>query len=204
MASTLFSKMLSGHRLIHHSSFLTQQPQFLSSLFSVRFIPSVWNFIWVSYFSPCFLTPLLISSFLRADILYLWKFGLFKIVSICGYQGCAFLIKVLTFECGVWDLFWSNFFVSVFCCWTVSWYALVAIWHGICFIQLQFCSVWCLSKCINRSTHHQFHNTLVWMAGCLLVPFEVNAICWGWILILFFLMNWIKRLPIFHQFECKY
>ncbi|CAJ1958129.1 unnamed protein product [Sphenostylis stenocarpa] len=35
MASTLFTKMLLGHRLIHHpSSFLTHQPQILSSLFS--------------------------------------------------------------------------------------------------------------------------------------------------------------------------
>ncbi|KAG5117790.1 hypothetical protein AAZX31_15G243000 [Glycine max] len=36
MASTLLTKMLLGHRLIHPSSFLTHQPQILSSLFSKR------------------------------------------------------------------------------------------------------------------------------------------------------------------------
>ncbi|KAG4950478.1 hypothetical protein JHK85_044383 [Glycine max] len=50
MASTLLTKMLLGHRLIHPSSFLTHQPQILSSLFSVSFTFSVRNFFWKRLF----------------------------------------------------------------------------------------------------------------------------------------------------------
>lgn len=40
--------------------------------------------------------------------------------------------------------------------------------------------------------HLHVHNTLVWLAGCLHVPFEVNTI-WRGLILIFVLTKWIKR-----------
>ena len=148
MASTLLTKMLLGHRLIHPSSFLTHQPQILSSLFSVSFTFSVRNFFWVSLFTlqfvcvcVCvfffFLNPVLISPLWDwtcgacESLVFVWFFGCFDLW-VSGL--CFFLIKVLTFECGNWGMCWFKFFcfsvLLVFFVDPVGWYTCMICFSG--------------------------------------------------------------------------
>lgn len=176
MASTLFTKMLLGQRLIHPYSFLTHQPQILSSLFSVSFTFSVWNFIWVSLFTlqfvcVCFLIPVLISPIWEwtfcafENLVFVWSFGCFDLW-VLSFRFFSFKFWLWVSELGYALVHFFSCFVVLFC-WSVEWYICI-ISHGICFIKLQFFSVWCWSKCINWSTIYMFiTHWYGWLGVCM-------------------------------------
>ena len=119
----------------------------------------------------CFLIPVLISPIWEwtfcafENLVFVWSFGCFDLW-VLSFRFFSFKFWLWVSELGYALVHFFSCFVVLFC-WSVEWYICI-ISHGICFIKLQFFSVWCWSKCINWSTIYMFiTHWYGWLGVCM-------------------------------------